>query len=78
MKKRLLSGLSALALAGLLTACAPEAPAPVQTTPPPETTPAQTADQAAGYSFQVLPVTEESIRTLYGWEGYEVRKLTRC
>ena len=29
MKKRLLSGLSALALAGLLTACAPEAPAPV-------------------------------------------------
>ena len=76
MKKRLLSGLSALALAGLLTACASEAPAPTETTPPPETTPARTEDQTAGYSFQVLPVTEESIRTLYGWEGYEVRALT--
>ena len=78
MKKRLLSGLAALTLAALLAACAPEAPAPSETTPPPETSPAQTEDQAAGYSFQVLPVTEESIRTLYGWEGYEVRKLTRC
>ena len=76
MKKRLLSGLAALTLAALLAACAPEAPS--ETTPPPETSPAQTEDQAAGYSFQVLPVTEESIRTLYGWEGYEVRKLTRC
>ena len=76
MKKRLLSGLSALTLAALLAACAPEAPAPTETTPPPETTPARTEDQTAGYSFQVLPVTEESIRTLYGWEGYEVRALT--
>ena len=78
MKRYFLPLLAALTLAALLAACGPEAPAPVQTTPPPETTPAQTADQAAGYSFQVLPVTEESIRTLYGWEGYEVRKLTRC
>ena len=76
MKKGLLSGLSALTLAALLAACASEAPAPAQTTLPPETTPAQTADQAAGHSFQTLPVTEEGIRTLYGWEGYEVRKLT--
>ena len=76
MKKLLFTGLSALTLAALLAACASEAPAPAQTTPPPETTPAQTADQAAGYSFQTLPVTEEGIRTLYGWEGYEVRKLT--
>ena len=67
MKKGLLSGLSALTLAALLAACTQEAPA--QTTPPPETTPAQTADQAAGYSFQTLPVTEEGIRTLHGWEG---------
>ena len=37
MKKRLLSGLSALTLAALLAACAPEAPA--QTTPPPEAEP---------------------------------------
>ena len=29
MKKLLFTGLSALTLAGLLTACAPEAPAPV-------------------------------------------------
>lgn len=76
MKKRLFTGLSALALAALLAACASKAPAPAQTTPPPETTPARTEDQTAGYSFQVLPVTEESIRTLYGWEGYEVRALT--
>ena len=76
MKKRLLSGLSALTLAALLAACAPEAPAPVQTTPPPETTPAQTENQAAGDSFLALPVTEESIRAFYGQEGYEVRKLT--
>ena len=76
MKKLLFTGLSALTLAGLLTACASEAPAPTETTPPPETTPARTEDQTAGYSFQVLPVTEESIRTLYGWEGYEVRALT--
>ena len=41
MKKRLLSGLAALPLAGLLAACAPEAPAPTQTTPPPETSPAE-------------------------------------
>ena len=76
MKKRLLSGLSALTLAALLAACAPEAPAPVQTTPPPETSPAQTEGQAAGDSFLALPVTEESIRAFYGQEGYEVRKLT--
>ena len=74
MKKRLLSGLAALTLAALLAACAPEAPA--QTTPPPETTPAQTENQAAGDSFLALPVTEESIRAFYGQEGYEVRKLT--
>lgn len=40
MKKRLLSGLSALTLAVLLAACAPEAPAPSETTLSPETTPA--------------------------------------
>lgn len=39
MKKRLLSGLSALTLAALLAACAPEAPAPSETTPPPEAEP---------------------------------------
>lgn len=39
MKKRLLSGLAALTLAALLAACAPEAPAPSETTPPPEAEP---------------------------------------
>lgn len=39
MKIRLLSGLSALTLAALLAACAPEAPAPSETTPPPEAEP---------------------------------------
>lgn len=35
-----------------------------------------TAEPAARYDFKVLPVTEEGIRTLYGWEGYEVRRIT--
>ena len=74
MKHRFFPVLTALALAALLAACGPKVP--VQTTPPPEASPAQAADQAAGYSFRVLPVTEEGVRTLYGWEGYEVRKLT--
>lgn len=39
MKKRLLSGLAALTLAALLAACAPEAPAPSETTPPLEAEP---------------------------------------
>ena len=39
MKKRLLSGLAALTLAALLAACAAEAPAPSETTPPPEAEP---------------------------------------
>ena len=74
MKHRFFPVLTALALAALLAACGPKVP--VQTTPPPEASPAQAEDQAVAYSFQVLPVTEEGVRTLYGWEGYEVRKLT--
>ena len=63
--------LPVLLLALCLTACAAQTPPEAQTTPPAaETTP------AAGYDFTVLPVQEDSIRTLYGWEGYEVRKLT--
>ena len=62
--------LPVLLLALCLTACAAQTPPEAQTTPPAaETTP------AAGYDFTVLPVQEDSIRTLYGWEGYEVRKL---
>ena len=61
----------ALLLALVLCGCAAQTPVETQTTPPvEETTP------AAGYDFTVLPVQEESIYTLYGWEGYEVRKLT--
>ena len=60
----------ALLLAFALCGCAAQTPPEAQTTPPAaETTP------AAGYDFTVLPVQEDSIRTLYGWEGYEVRKL---
>lgn len=54
----------ALLLALALCGCAAHTPPEVQTTP------------AAGYDFTVLPVQEDSIHTLYGWEGYEVRKLT--
>lgn len=61
----------ALLLAFILCGCAARTPMETQTPPPAEeTTP------AAGYDFTVLPVQEESIHTLYGWEGYEVRKLT--
>lgn len=61
----------ALLLALVLCGCAARTPVEPQTPPPAaETTP------AAGCGFTVLPVQEESIHTLYGWEGYEVRKLT--
>ena len=79
MKRRLFTGLAALALLLSLPACAGQNPPQTETTPPPETTPAQ-AETAPPPSeelgFQVLPVTEEGIRTLYGWEGFEVRKIT--
>ena len=79
MKRRLFTGLTALALLLSLPACAGQNPPQTETTPPPETTPAQ-AETAPPPSeelgFQVLPVTEEGIRTLYGWEGFEVRKIT--
>lgn len=32
--------------------------------------------QAGTYEFHVLPVTQEGIRTLYGWEGHEVLAIT--
>ena len=54
----------------LLAGCAKQDPPQTETTPPPSEAP------AAEYDFQVLPVTEEGIRTLYGWEGYEVQKIT--
>ena len=72
MRQRVI--LPALLLFALLAGCAGEAPPQVQTTPPAE----ESSAPAAGYTFQVLPVTEEGVRTLYGWEGYEVRKLTPC
>ncbi len=63
----------ALLLALALCGCAAQTPAETQTTPPPEE-----SAPAAAYDFTVLPVQEESIYTLYGWEGYEVRKITPC
>lgn len=66
MKKRLLSGLSALTLAALLAACAPEAPAPSETTPPPETTPASeparalTQEEVAAVNEAFASWTEEN------------------
>lgn len=59
----------ALLLALALCGCAAQTPPPVSPSPVAETTP-------AAYDFTVLPVQEESIHTLYGWEGYEVRKIT--
>ena len=72
MRTRSLPLLCALALLLWLGACTRQAPAPSQA---PETPPA-TPEPAARYDFKVLPVTEEGIRTLYGWEGYEVRRIT--
>lgn len=60
-----------LLLALVLCGCAAQTPAETQTTPPPEE-----SAPAAEYDFTVLPVQEESIYALYGWEGYEVRKIT--
>ena len=73
MRTRPLPLLCALALLLWLGACTPQAPAPSQATETPPATP----EPAAKYDFKVLPVTEEGIRTLYGWEGYEVRRITR-
>ena len=72
MRTRSLPLLCALALLLWLGACTRQAPAPSQA---PETPPA-TPEPAAKYDFKILPVTEEGIRTLYGWEGYEVRRIT--
>ena len=69
MKKRMFSLLAALALALLLTACGPEAPAPVDTTPPPETSPASeparalTQEEVAAVNEAFASWTEEEVRT---------------
>ena len=66
MKKRMFSLLAALALALLLTACGPEAPAPVDTTPPPETSPASeparalTQEEVAAVNEAFASWTEEN------------------
>ena len=75
MKKRLLSGLSALTLAALLAACAPEAPAPSETTPPPETSPASeparalTQEEVAAVNEAFASWTEENPLRLGGVRG---------
>ena len=66
MKRYFLPLLSALTLAALLAACAPEAPAPVQTTPPPETSPASeparalTQEEVAAVNEAFASWTEEN------------------
>ena len=63
MKKRLLTGLSALALAALLAACGPEAPAPSETTPPPEEAPAepvQNSDELLALLERLADLMEQS------------------
>ena len=81
MRRWICMALWALPLAAGLCACASEAPpaaSPVvpQAAQTESANPAETPALSTGYDFQVLPVTEEGIRTLYGWEGYEVRKIT--
>ena len=66
MKRYFLPLLAALALALLLTACGPEAPAPVDTTPPPETSPASeparalTQEEVAAVNEAFASWTEEN------------------
>lgn len=79
MKMKLRQILPVLAL-GLLCACGSDpvlTPAP-GSAPPETAAPAPTAPALpeGELGFTVLPVGEESIRTLYRWEGYGVDKIT--
>ena len=60
MKKRMFFLLAALVLAGLLTACGPEAPAPTEATPPPETSPAQTEAAARALTQEEVAAVNEA------------------
>ena len=71
--KRIPLWIPALLLTLTLAGCAADPPPQAQTTVP---VPESPTPAAANYAFQVLPVTEEGINTLYGWEGYQVRNIT--
>ena len=68
MKKRLLTGLPALALAALLAACGPEAPAPSETAPPPETAPAEPV-QNSDELLALLEDLEAEDISFISWPG---------
>lgn len=72
MKKQFLCLLCALALLAFLPACAPAEQS--NSDLPSGESKLQTPN--AGYAFQVLPVTQEGIRALYSWEGYQVVAIT--
>ncbi len=76
--RRISMTLVSAALLFTLAACAGAGPAGGQApqTAAPSAAPEASPAPAADYDFQVLPVTEEGIRTLYGWEGYTVREVT--
>lgn len=79
MKRSLTCLLCALTLALSLAACV-QTPSPETPTPPADVSPApaEASPAPAGgarFDFKTLPVTEEGVRTLYGWEGYEVAEI---